>query len=183
MKVSKQTARKDIYQCGARIKADNKQGFVMDRSKPWDANDKVIIPAGSNYYSWKFRNGQRQVSLTYPKPQQLTQSEFLINVYNIKDLIDEIIAEGAEGLESIRDSIVEEINNLRDEVQERFDNIPENLQSAPVAELLQERIDALDGWSGEIENVDLSDFDEEDGDLEKWIQEKIDEIQQVEINI
>ena len=71
-KVFKQKARTDIYAQGARIEAKTKKGYKIDRSKPFDDKDKVIIPKGSIYYMWPFRFGPTYRSLTPPKPSQLT---------------------------------------------------------------------------------------------------------------
>lgn len=42
-RVNKQTARNDIYASGLKTKADNKQGYNLDRSKPANENDKVVV--------------------------------------------------------------------------------------------------------------------------------------------
>jgi hypothetical protein len=48
--------------------------------------------------------------------------------------------------------------------------MPEQLQSAPTGELLQERIDMLDSAITDIEGIDLSDWDEptRDDSDEEW---------------
>ena len=60
---------------------------------------------------------------------------------------------------SIDESSVEEIKStletIRDNEQDKLDNLPENLQSSPNAELLQERIDALDSTIDELDCIDI----------------------------
>lgn len=201
MKVSKKKARNDIYAHGLRTPADNKQGFVLDRSQPRGIDDKVIVKKGQEYYSWKFRNSPAQISLTYPKPQQLTRSEFMITVYDIQDRLDSLaIPEGndASVLESEVEEICSEIETLRDETQEKLDNMPQQLQDADTGQLMQERIEALDEWKNNLESIDY-DYDGPSGeDLEdseedeamageqhfmEWAQSKIEEIQAITFNL
>ena len=52
---------------------------------------------------------------------------------------------------------------MRDTTQESLDNMPENLQYSPTAELLQERVDALQGAIDEFDGLDL-DYEEKDED-------------------
>lgn len=165
-RVKKHKARTDIYQSGLITEnKDNKQGYSIDRSKPENDNDRVIVKKGQEYYSWKFRHGGVQISLSYPKRQQLTQSGFLTQLYDIEDWVGNISANDAEDLQSIRDDIVQEIENLMDETQGSLDNMPEQLQYSPTGELLQERIDGLEGWKSDLEAVDLDDYDEPEDNL------------------
>lgn len=212
MKVTKSVARNDIYQHGLKTPADNKQGFTLDRSKPsaekhslHDGDDKVIVKKGETYYSWAFAFSPKQISLTYPKRQQLTRSSFLTAVYDIQDSLEAIGADTPEDLQSLRDGILEEIRELAEQTQESLDNMPDSLQSSPTGELLQERIDALESWADDLEGIELDDYDDpdeqiivdniaegnetfedldpdevqefKDNHLQEWIDEKIDEIQ------
>ena len=118
--------------------------------------DNSVCKKGESYYWWKFRYGRKRLSLTYPKRSQLTQSNFLSQLYDLQDNMEFDRAE----LEMSRDGITEQIQCLRDECQESLDNIPEHLQCAPTGELIQERIDALESWESEFENVDIE-FDED----------------------
>ena len=45
------------------------------------------IKKGDSYYWWKFRYSSRQLSKTPPRASQLTQSEFLSQVYDLQDAI------------------------------------------------------------------------------------------------
>lgn len=59
---------------------------------------------------------------------------------------------------SIDESSIEEIKvdleSIRDNEQDKLDNLPENLQSSPNAELIQERIDCLDATIDELDSID-----------------------------
>lgn len=139
------------------------------------------IRRGDTYYHWKFRYGGLRRSKTYPKPQQLTQSEFMITMYDIQETIANLVAESAEDLATQRDDIAGEIQSLLDETQERLDNMPEHLQeSSASGELLTKRIEALENWISELEDIeteiDMEGYDkEENGDKEEWLSEQLNE--------
>lgn len=142
------------------------------------------VKVGDSYYWWKFRYGGKRISKTYPKPSQLTQSDFLISLYDIQERYGHL--ESCTSYQDLSDeveSIKAEIEELRDEQEEKRNNMPEHLQDVGTGELLQERYDALDEWYNEIDGVDL-DFDE-DGEQteEEWLQEKIDELTNISCNI
>lgn len=109
------------------------------------------IKKGDTYYHWKFRYGGLWRSKTYPKPWQLTQSPFLQQLYQLQEYQFD-----PEDLEASRDDLVNQIQELLDECQESLDNMPKHLQdSSSSGELLQERIDGLESWISDLENVDL----------------------------
>lgn len=121
------------------------------------------IKKGDTYYWWKFRFGGKIKSKTYPRRSQLTQSGFLQTLYELQDNM----SFDRENIEDDRDSLVGELESLRDECQDSLDNMPEHLQeSSSSGELLQERIDALEEWISELENVDI-DIDEDLAEKEK----------------
>jgi predicted nuclease with TOPRIM domain len=128
------------------------------------------IKKGDSYYYWKF-NFDRTIhrSLTAPTPQQLTKSDFLIAVYDIRDRIDALsfhdLLEDVESLKSEVESICEEIRNLAEEQTEKRDNMPDSLQDAPTGEMLQGRADSLEEWADELECVNIEDYDETDSDV------------------
>lgn len=122
------------------------------------------IAKGDSYYWWKFPYGPKNKSKNRPTRQQLTQSDFLRQVYDIQDKFGELTTES--DFESEVDFFYAEIEVLRDEVGERLDAMPEHLQDTSTSgELLQERIDALENWLDAIQNVDL------DGDPEEVLEE------------
>lgn len=75
-----------------------------------------------------------------------------------------------DSVDELRD-ILQRIEELRDEQEAKKDNIPESLQESEVANLLQERYDALDSAYGELERI----IDE--------LETSIEEIQQAKDNI
>ena len=163
-RVHKKKARNDIYRNGAKVEdSKTKSGFRMDRSKPADEHDTVLIPKGSTYYMWTFRFGGTHRSLTYPMSSQLTQSEFLQRVYGVHENMPQFADKS--DLEAWLEETISELEELRDEQEEKRDNMPENLQDAPTGELLQERYDAVDNWIGELEML-KDRCEDEDGDEE-----------------
>lgn len=143
------------------------------------------IKKGEPYYWWKFRYGRIHRSKTPPKPWQLTQSEFLQEVYQIQDEIDNFsINEDLppndiqEDIESRLNDIMERIDELRDEQEDKLNNMPEQLQDTSEAGmLLQERIENLESWY-ECLDIDVSIDEDLTGEgLQNRIDEIIEEIQ------
>jgi hypothetical protein len=137
------------------------------------------IKKGESYYWWKFRYGGKCKSKTYPRPQQLTQSGFLMAVYDIDDMKNQLTpSDTASGIEEALTAIKDAVETLKEECEGSFDNIPEQLQDTGSAGiLLTERIDALDSYYNDLDCIDV---DEECKD-EDELQEKIDEIQGCEL--
>jgi len=143
------------------------------------------IKKGESYYWWKPRYGGIRRSKTYPSRQQLTQSEFLCRVYDIEDELEEGIEidvsqppeEIEKEIESWLQEIILEIEELRDECEEKLDNMPYQLQDTSEAGmLLQERIDALDEWISDLENVDISIGEGDEEEIRERVDEILDEI-------
>ena len=136
--------------------------------------DNPAVKAGESYYHWKFRYGGRVYSKVRPNRSQLTQSSFLSTYYELEDGMEERVnaAQSIEELESTIEEIASEIESLMEETQESLDNMPEHLQdSSPSGELLQERIDGLENWQSELENVDLQDNEGEEDFLDNLKEE------------
>jgi hypothetical protein len=142
------------------------------------AKDYPGIKKGDKYYWWKFRFGSKQMSKTYPKRSQLTQSSFLQTLYTLQD---EFIFDD-EDPGSSRDELINEIENLRDECQYSLSNMPEHLQETSDSGLmLQERIEALEAWASELEQVDCDiDDDLEEEEREERVEAIIAELQACE---
>lgn len=145
------------------------------------------IKKGDSYYWWKFRFGGKHFSKTYPKRSQLTQSEFLSTVYDIEDELQSISSGDFSEAGEIKDfvaGIIDRLESLRDEQEGKRDNMPEQLQESATGELLQGRYENLDEMIDELNNIDLDDFDEDDGDadFEQWASDKCDEINAVGYN-
>lgn len=144
------------------------------------------IKKGDTYYKWTTRPGGRGKGIvhrqaTYPKRQQLTSSDFLIQVYDIEDRIADLVADDA--LEGERDSIVDDIRALAEEQSEKLSNMPEGLQQSPTGEILQERADACEAWASEIEAVTIPDEGDEGDNYEDALQQAVEEIQGCEISV
>jgi len=114
------------------------------------------IKKGEPYYWWKFRFSGIRRSKFRPRRSQLTQSEFLAQVYDIEDTIADLntVSSFEELSEAVVD-IVEEIRRLAEEQQDKLDNMPDSLQYGPTGELLENRIRACEEWADDIEYVEL----------------------------
>lgn len=156
-RVHKRKARQNIYTTGLRTKnPENKSGWSLERTKPADENDLILIAKGQEYYTWQIKGQAPRYSPTKPKRSQLTTSAYLGAIYDLQDA--DYPAD--ENIISIVDDVRNELEQILDEVQTSFDNMPEQLQGAPTGELLQERIDQVSEAISNIESIDL-DIDEE----------------------
>ncbi len=174
-------AQKNIYKNGKRREYVSETGkskgqtkSVIDKTIPADDNDEILIAKGEPYYWWQFKNSPKQFSKTAPKNSQLTQSNFLSQLYAMEEEIEEFTCETREEFEEFRDDIKNRIEELRDECQNSLDNMPEGLQQGDTGQLLQERIDAMDSWASDIEGVEC-DVDEDDIKQEVLDENNIDE--------
>lgn len=208
------SAQKDIYTHGKRVTYTSQKGkregqelSKLDRTIPADEKDMVFIAKGESYYWWQFQNSPKHFSKERPKQSQLTQSNYLSQLYTIQEQMDDFAPESAEDIESFVDTIKSDLESLKDETESSLENMPESLQSSPTGELLQERIDALDNAISEFDGIDF-DYEEPDEDaikdelkdenddedyepteeeiderkqekLQEWLDEKISEIQSI----
>jgi hypothetical protein len=163
-------AQKDIFTFGKRVEyvslKGKREGQTLsktDRTIRNDDYDTIFIAKGESYYWWQFQNSPKQYSKTRPRASQLTQSGYLSTLYGIAEQIEDFSADSAEELIEFVDNIKTDLEELRDTTQESLDNMPENLQYSPTAELLQERVDALETAIDEFDGLDL-DYDETDED-------------------
>jgi hypothetical protein len=86
-------------------------------------------------------------------------------------------------LDDILSDLADTAGSARDEWQERFDNIPEQLQTGPVAEGLQEKIDAADSYESELQSVTFEDFQDDIGLEEAGEEEETPEEREERLNI
>lgn len=162
-------SQKNIYKIGKMREYVSEKGkrkgetkSVRDKTIPADEGDEILIAKGESYYWWQFKNSPKQFSKERPKNSQLTNSSFLSQMYAIEEKIEEFHCETKEEFEEFRDEVKDEMETLRDECQEKLDAMPEHLQdSSSSGELLNERIEAMDNWISEIENIEC-DYEEED---------------------
>ena len=89
----------------------------------------------------------------------------------MQEEIEDWSGDSFEEFESLKDDITSQVDDLRSETQDSLDNMPENLQYSPTGELLQERIDALDGVESELDCIEEFDFDDE----EEFVREPFDD--------
>jgi len=143
--------------------------------------DNSLVKAGESYYWWKFRYGGKRLSKTYPKQSKLTQSEFLSQLYELQEEIEDLVAE--DGLASVASDIAERVRTLGEEQTDKRDNMPDSLQDSPTGELLQTRADKCEEIASELESLDLEDDGEErtEEEAEEYWQEKLDELQAIDL--
>jgi hypothetical protein len=175
-------AQKDIYQNGKMVEYESKKGkrigqtlSRLDKTVPRDENDPIFIAKGESYYHWAFQYGGKHYSKTQPKPSQLTQSNYLSQLYTIQETIADIEPGGNDDIDSIIRDTVSDLENLKDECENSLSNMPESLQSSPTGELLQERIDALDNAISELESIDVNYDEPDDEDLREQLKDDVDD--------
>jgi len=140
--------------------------------------DNSVCKKGESYYWWSFRFGGKHYSLTYPKPSQLTNSEFLSQAYALNERIAELNPDNFNSIEDLQsevEDIVEEFESLGEECYDKLNNMPEGLQESEVGCLLQERSDACSEVSSNLQSIDF-DFDEEDF-KDEYIEEQVEEVE------
>lgn len=164
-------AAKDIYTYGKVVQYKSLKGknagqmlTKVDKTQPEDENDPIFIKKGEEYYWWQFMYRPKQYSKTRPKQSQLINSPFLSGIASLQERIEEYQPGSKEDFESFRDEIAEEIQSMADECQEKLDGMPESLQSAPSGETLSNRVEELENWKSEIENVECEELDEEENE-------------------
>lgn len=140
---------------------------VHEVRKARKAIPEAGIAVGDRYYWWKFRFSGKRVSKTYPRPSELTQSEFLSTFLAAQETFaDETEkATSREDFESAVETMKTELEQLRDECQEKLDNMPDSLrESSSSGELLQARVDNLDEYVNNLDNIEYDELDEESAD-------------------
>lgn len=142
--------------------------------------DNSAVKAGESYWWWSFRFGGKYYSKLQPKPSQLTQSEFMSQILELGEEIEDLTdITTFEDLIYIRDDIVERIRVLSEEQSDKRENMPEGFQEGPTGELLENRYEEAESMADQLEAVDLEDFDEDEMKLEEWLAEKIGELQAI----
>lgn len=120
------------------------------------------IKVGDSYYWWKFRYGGKRVSKTPPRRSQLTQSDFLGQLYDIEDELGDLQAD--DTLQSMVEDIAQRLHDLASECEDKRNNMPEQLQDSESGTLLQERYDACEAAADELEQID---WERNDDDFEE----------------
>ena len=126
------------------------------------------IEVGDSYYHWSFmvggRGGPKICSKTPPTRSQLTNSDYLKQLYEIYD-------NGIPGCADADDlrQCAEELRGLGDEQEEKFNNMPDGLQQGDTGQMLEERASGCQSAADEIDNIadtleqTLSDIEEAEG--------------------
>lgn len=129
------------------------------------------IKKGDEYYRFSLTRFQKLRPLCLackPSRSQMTGSDFLATLYDIEDSMVALSVEDMRDAQTSVGDIIGQLEELRDETEEKRENIPEQLQDAPVGEMLQGRYDSVEEMIGELEDVDtdidegLSEEEEED---------------------
>lgn len=97
------------------------------------------------------------------QPWEVTTSDYQLSVGEIVYRWQENYDISQEGV----DSMVCDLESIRDDLQDRLDNMPEGLQQAETGQLLQDRIDQLDGAISDLQNIDFDDMEDEEMDEDK----------------
>lgn len=164
-------AQKNIYVNGKAINYVSVKGkrsgetlTRIDKTTPANSKDPILIKAGEPYYWWSLKIGYpRQYSKTPPKRSQLTLSNFLSQLWDMEDeLASFSTPESIDDFNSFKEDLISNIQSLLDETQSSLDNMPEGLQQGPTGELLQERIDGLESWISDLENVEVEESEDEE---------------------
>lgn len=126
-----------------------------------------VADVGEEYYWWKFAFGPKMYSKTPPKRSQLTRSAFLSNLYDLQDGLANRFTD-IDAIEDDLQDLISELETMRDEAQDSLDNMPEHLQeTSQSGEMLQERIDNLESWINDLENID-TDYEEGENKEERF---------------
>lgn len=142
-------------------------------AKARKADKKAGIKKGDSYYWWSKRPGGRGrgykvKSKTRPRASQLTSSEYLSTVFAANEAVEDAGDDPAALIEALQEA-ESCLDSLKDETEEKLSNVEEAFPNGcPVAEQLQERIDALEQLIGEIQDaintIEAIDEDEDEED-------------------
>lgn len=123
------------------------------------------IKKGDEHYVWSMkmqRGGVVRRSKTYPRPSQLTLSDYKVQAHQLNEQIEDFQSDDASSIEAFRDELVSDAESLRDEQQEKYDNMPEGLQAGPTGEQINERIEAMDAFIDALNELEFDEFEQED---------------------
>ena len=108
------------------------------------------IKKGEMYYKWSFRFGGTYYSKTRPRPSQLTQSEFLSQLYSFQEEFEDF-SDRDENLVDFMREKASDIRGLGEEQEGKRDNMPEGLQDSETGELLTQRAEGCERIADELE--------------------------------
>lgn len=114
--------------------------------------DNPVAKKGESYYWWKpmvgGRGGAKRYSKERPTRSQLTQSDFLGQLYAIED--DQITK--ASEPQELKDA-AEALRELGQEEQGKFDNMPDGLQQGDTGQMIEERAQSCESWADELDTI------------------------------
>lgn len=128
---------------------------VKKARKDIKRGDEIVVKKGESYYWWKFAYGSKNVSKTPPKASQLTQSDFLSQMYEIEEAIEDVGSQSFEDLQSFVEDIKGRLDCLQEETEDKLSNMPDQLQEAPTGEMMQGRIDAAQEMIDDLDNIEF----------------------------
>jgi flagellar biosynthesis chaperone FliJ len=146
--------------------------------------DNSVCKKGESYYWWKHRrkgarSGFKRMSKNRPRPSQLTMSEYLSAVYSLQEDIEDAKPESLEDLQSMLEEWKSQVEEIRDNCQEKFDNMPEGLQQGEIGQLLEQRVQAMEEWINDLDNVQIDPDDKNEDTLEN----ALDEIRNIGVDV
>jgi uncharacterized protein YukE len=125
-------------------------------------NPAAGIKKGDEYWHVSFRSGRSSYTRYFtspPRPSQLTQSEFLSNIYAAQEVIQDELQELKQGkltfqeLADIIDEQKEAVEEQGQECDDKFGNMPDSLQEGPTGALLQSRVDECNNTAQELDEA------------------------------
>lgn len=148
------------------VKCARKPNAVVSKQDIEDARSGKN-PDAASFYWWKFRYGGKRFKKTRPRGSELTQSEYLSNIYSIQEEVDD--ADPVyEDLSSWVDELRDRVQEIADEQRDKRENMPENLQDSYTGCLLEERADCCDNVVSELGSIDIpeGEYADEESDPE-----------------
>lgn len=100
---------------------------------------EVIVPKGSKYYWWQFRNCSKTKSLTYPTGDQLDKYKGT-RIYEEWESIQSRV-QGSIDSGEFDSELLDELRTFVEQEDEKVDNIPESLEYSDQSEEMRERRD------------------------------------------
>lgn len=137
--------------------------FVKSANK---AYPQAGIAKGDSYYWWQSYRQPRRLSKERPRASQHASSEYEQSVLSLCEALEDANSMWDEG---DRDQLVSDLEAIRDSEQEKFDNLPEGFQLGDTGMLIEERVNNLDDWIGELNNLDFEEVNEDETPWEQAI--------------
>lgn len=131
--------------------------FIRASRKAWVCQKcNAAINKGDSYYRGEVNFGPTFIRCNKCKlqPWEVTSSDYQREAGRIINTWDQEYSLDESGIEEL----VSALSSIGDDLEERLDNMPENLQESPNAELLRERMDAVESAISDLECIDFEDL-------------------------